>query len=115
MLGMFVRTVAWLLQRWVAVTLEESGKRQVFFSTSSAYKAKTGENGVPLVEGLKVHTGLDGEEGSGVYSIHWDGEGPGPKAMKFIKGYNEDGMAEKAWAYVTGELERILGEPAYRG
>jgi hypothetical protein len=110
--GYLVRTVAYLVQRWLAVPLEESGARHVFLATSSTYKPKTGSgDGVPLVEGLPVHAGVDDEIGSGVYSVNWDGEGPGAKVVRLLRQYNDDGTAEKAWTYFTCEIERVLSEP----
>jgi hypothetical protein len=110
--GFLIRTLAYWFQRWLAVPIEDSGARHVFVATSAAYKAKIGaENGVPVVEGLKVHAGIDDEEGSGVYSLNWDGEGPGEKVVALLRQYNEDGTAEKAWSYFSGEVERILGQP----
>jgi len=110
--GFLIRTVAYWFQRWLAVPIEESGARHLFLATSAAYKAKTGaENGVPVVEGLNVHAGVDDEEGSGVYSVSWDGEGPGEKAVALLRQYNEDGTAKKAWSYFSGEVERVLGQP----
>jgi hypothetical protein len=112
-LGVLVRTVAYLFQRWLAVPIEESGERHVFIATSGAYKPKSGNaTGLPVVEGLEIHSGTDGQAGSGVYSISWDGEGPSEKVVQLLKRYSEDGMSEKVWTHITGELERILGEPA---
>lgn len=110
--GFLIRTVAYWFQRWLTVPLEESAARHLFLATSAAYKAKTGvENGVPLVGSLDVHAGADGVEGSGVYSLNWDGEGPGEKAVALLQSYNADGTAEKAWSYFSGEVERVLGKP----
>jgi hypothetical protein len=109
--GILIRAVAYWFQRWLAVPLEESGQRHVFLATSAAYKAKTGaENGVPLVTGLFVHTGADGVEGSGAYSLNWDGEGPGEKVVALLRRYDEDGTADKAWSFFSGEVERVLGQ-----
>jgi hypothetical protein len=111
--GVVFRTVQYLFHRWLTTPIEESGARHVFLATSSAYKAKIGSgNGVPLVEGLSIHNGADDEEGSGVYSVDWSGEGPGEKAVNLLRQYNEDGTAEKAWAYFSSEVERVTGQPA---
>lgn len=109
--GVLLRVLVWLFGRWAAVPLEESAARHLFLVTSEAYKPREGGGkGVPLVQGLEVHTGIDGKAGSGVYSIGSDGEGPGKKAVALLEGYRKDGMQDKVWAHVTGELERVERE-----
>lgn len=112
-LGVVMRTVVRLFGRWMAVPLEESAARHLFLVTSEAYKPREGGGkGVPLVEGLEVHPGIDGKVGSGVYSVSWDGEGPGEKLVALLDGYRKDGMQDKVWAHITGEIQRVEKEHA---
>ncbi len=112
-LGVVMRTVTWLFGRWLAVPLEESAARHLFLATSEAYRPREGSGrGVPLVEGLEVHPGIDGKAGSGVYSVSWDGEGPGESAVALLDGYRKDGMQAKVWDHITGEIERVEKEHA---
>jgi hypothetical protein len=109
--GLLMRLIVWLFGWWVTVPLEESAARHLFLVTSEAYRPREGgSDAVPLVQGLEVHTGIDGRAGSGVYSVDWDGEGPGKKAVALLDGYRKDGMQDKVWAHVNGELERIERE-----
>ena len=109
--GVLMRLLVALVGWWVAVPLDESAARHLFLVTSEAYKPREGAGvGVPLVQGLEVHDGIDGKPGSGVYSVGSDGEGPGKKAVALLEGYRNDGMQDKVWAHVTGELERIERE-----
>ena len=106
--GALLRLLVALVGWWVAVPLEESAARHLFLVTSEAYRPREGAGmGVPLVQGLEVHGGIDGKAGSGVYSVGSDGEGPGEKAVALLDGYRKDGMQDQVWAHVTGELERI--------
>jgi hypothetical protein len=110
--GVVMRTMENWFEGWVTTPIEESGARHVFVATSSAYKSRAESgNGVPLVKGLSVHKGADDEVGSGVYSLNKDGEGPGEKAVELLRRYNEDGTADKAWAYFASEVERVTGHP----
>ena len=112
-LGIIIRTTAWLFARWLAVPLAESAERHLFLVTSEAFQPKEGDGkGVPLVEGLELYQGIDGKAGTGVYSVSWDCEGPGERAIALLAGYRIDGMQEKVWSHITGEIERVERENA---
>ena len=111
LLGVVGRAIAWLFGRWLATPLPESAERHLFLSTSTSYKPKTGEHsGVPLVQGLDLHQGVDGERGSGVYSVKWDCDGPGNQVIQLLTEYEENGMMEQVWQHIVGELERVERE-----
>jgi len=110
--GVLARIFVFLFGRWAATPLEESGERHSFLATSALYPAKEAKTNGVVLDGVKVKSGVDGVEGSGVYSVHSDGEGPPEKVIKLLKGYREDGMEDKAWEYMTGELTRVLGPSA---
>jgi hypothetical protein len=111
-LGLIARATIFLIGRWITVPLSESAERHVFLATSDSFKAKSGEaKGVPLVNGLEIHGGIDGEKGSGLYSVNWNCEGPSETAIKLLKDYNANGTADKVWKHCQSELERLVSEP----
>jgi hypothetical protein len=109
-----MRIFVFLTGYWLAVPLEECGERHLYFATSARYPAKKDEGGegfvVELGEGVSVATGTNGEAGSGVYSVQWNGEESRPGVLKVLKGYREEGMVEQIWKHVEGEFERITGQ-----
>jgi hypothetical protein len=112
-MGVVLRTVAWIFGRWLAVPLDESAQRHVYLSTSEAFKPKDGPaKGMPLVEGVGIHDGTDGQPGSGVYSVKWDGEGPGDKVVALLEVYRKDGTREKVWEHTTAELDKTSMQPS---
>ncbi|KAJ9161574.1 NAD(P)-binding protein [Coniochaeta hoffmannii] len=63
--------------------------------------------GVKVVEGVKVAVGVDGERGSGVYSVSWDGQGGVSETEKYVREHTEAGLVEKLWEHTVGEFVRI--------
>lgn len=109
-MGLAFRIYASLLGWLLAVPLEESAERHVFLSTSSSYAPSKGDfDGVSLVKGLGKHTGINGKEGSGLYSVNWDCDGPGEKVVTLLQSYRNDGTMEKVWNWIQGEYTRVLG------
>jgi hypothetical protein len=110
-LGFIVRAAIFSVGRWITVPLSESAERHVFLATSDSFKSKSGDaKGAPLVEGLETHGGVDGDKGSGLYSVNWECEGPGETAIKLLNNYHADGTADKVWEHCQGELERVKRE-----
>ncbi|MCJ1380440.1 hypothetical protein MMC17_003543 [Xylographa soralifera] len=94
---------------------EECGARHVFLATSAKYPAgKGGEEtaGVPLPEGVAVARGVDGQSGSGVYSIDQDGESTGPKVEELLAGFRREGLVDKVWQDTQEQFQRITGQEA---
>jgi len=111
LLGALFRAYVWLFGWLLAVPLDECADRHVYMSTSSSFAAKGREpQGVPLVDGDAVHVGIDGEAGSGVYSVDWDNEGPGHKIQTLLQTYSGDGTSDHIWEWIQGEYRRILGD-----
>ncbi|KAL1849266.1 hypothetical protein Plec18167_008112 [Paecilomyces lecythidis] len=116
------RELPWILRAGFAVLLpfiqipiEESGERHLFFATSSRYEPSGAVNGqkssgVPLIEGITVAEGTDGEPGSGVYSVNWDGETCGPKVTALLTKMRNEGCVEQVWKHTEGEFKRIVGD-----
>jgi hypothetical protein len=91
---------------------QECGERQLYLSTSARYPAGTSgdaASGVPLAGGVAVVRGTGGESGSGVYSVDWDGESPGPKVEELLAKFRKEGMVEKVWKHTEEEFKRITG------
>ncbi|KAK7192368.1 hypothetical protein DPSP01_004955 [Paraphaeosphaeria sporulosa] len=102
-LGMYLR----LFQRWVCVPLEECAERQVFLGTSAKYAAGEGDaGGVELADGVERGQATE-QVRSCVYSVDWDGEGPGERVLKLLKGLRREGVREVVWEHTNGEFERI--------
>lgn len=101
----------------------ETGERHLYIATSASYRCKQqhskevnlGSNGdgVPLFaeDGVteKVARGTDGQEGTGAYSLNWNGESAGSKVENLIAKYKEEGIVDQVWKHVEGEFERITG------
>lgn len=87
---------------------EEVGERQTFFATSARFPPKTGDaKGVSSSSSKgDIATGSDGKAGSGVYSIHFDGES---KPAPVLSQLRTDGSAEKVWEHTENEFVRVTG------
>lgn len=91
---------------------EECGERHLFFATSARYPAGTGGDGtagVPVADGVVVARGIDGVDGSGVYSIDEQGESAEPKVEELLANFRKDGVVEKLWKHTEDEYKRITG------
>jgi hypothetical protein len=115
LLAWFIGFVLMIIGPLIYIPTRESGERHLFFATSAKYPPRVrsdsieASSGVPLSEGVEVASGTDGKVGSGVYSIHWNGEHAGPKVVKLLAGLREQGMKEKVWQHTVGEFDRIIG------
>lgn len=104
--------VLMIIGPWLFIPNMESGERHLFFATSAKYPPRASADtaaAVPLVDGVDVAQGTDGKVGSGVYSIHWDGEHAGRKSIATLAGLRKQGMAQKIWEHTVGEFKRITG------
>lgn len=111
--SMLVRIVSWVMPvigMFLYIPIRESGERHLFFATSAKYPPRSGDKaGVPVSGGISVADGTNGEPGSGVYSIHWDGESAGPKVVGLLRGMRQAGMTQQVWDHTEGEFKRIFG------
>jgi hypothetical protein len=57
-------------------------------------------------ERVGIATGTDGRKGSGVYSVHLDGE---TKVQEVLSALRESGLKDKLWKHVEHEFIRITG------
>lgn len=95
-----------------AVSLEETGARQLFIATSGMYppgKPAAGSAataaGVPVPKGEAVLKGLDGKVGSGGYAVNWDGKITGKKSI--LDEYHAKGVGKIVWEHTMGVFERV--------
>ena len=119
--GMFfalIRAIMYVFGRWICLSLEESGERNLFHSTSAKYPPKSYRSleddpasnhapmaGVPLSSGTPVAETSEGSQGDGIYLINWDGE---TKKNPLFAEYRANGMKEKIWRHIEEEFERIV-------
>ncbi|KAF5680710.1 hypothetical protein FDENT_8329 [Fusarium denticulatum] len=86
---------------------EECGERHAWLCLTGRYLDKEGsENGVKEEEAA---IGIDGNKGSGVYSVDWDGESASGEVVKLLDGFKEEGLVEKVWKDQEKEFVRITG------
>lgn len=86
---------------------EECGQRHAWLCLTGRYPGKEGsENGIKEEE---VAVGTDGNEGSGVYSVDWDGESASGEVVKLLDGFKREGLVEKVWKDQEREFVRITG------
>ena len=92
-------------------SIDDIGDRHVFFATSAKYPPANpnGVSGVALTDGITVAKGIDGENGSGVYSLTSDGESTGPKVEKLLSDMRKSGVVDQLWQHTESEFKRITG------
>ncbi|KAK3674714.1 hypothetical protein LTR78_005436 [Recurvomyces mirabilis] len=103
-IGWFMRTlkvIAHVLAPLVDIPFAEAGERFVFLCTSARY-ADGGVDGTLLLEGLEIGKGVDGIEGSGVFSVDEKGEYAGPKLVNLVKEMERRGEVEKVGMMLAG-------------
>lgn len=97
------------------VPIGEVGERHAFYCTSGRFPprqrggAGQGGLGVGLPLGVSVARGVDGEVGSGVYSVDTYGESADVAVEGVLAGHGRSGAAERLWAYTESEWMRVTG------
>ena len=105
---MLMRAWVFVVGYWKGVPVEECGERHLFLATSARFKSRNGDgDGVPVGEGVEVARGADGEVGSGVYSVGWDGASASYAVEELLAGYRDQGMVGEIWRHAESEFERI--------
>lgn len=94
--------------------LEEVGERHTFYCTSARFPPRIGggdqgTSGIALPSGVSVARGVDGEVGSGVYSVDTYGETADAAVEKLLANHERSGAAERMWAYTESEWKRVTG------
>ncbi|KAL8720571.1 MAG: hypothetical protein Q9225_002590 [Loekoesia sp. 1 TL-2023] len=94
----------------LAISNRECGERQVFLATSARYPSQdTAASGVPLAGGMAVARGTNGDDGSGVYSVDWDGRSSGAKVGVLLGKLRQQNLVDRVWEHTTEEFSRITG------
>ena len=105
---MLMRAWVFVVGYWKAVPVE-CGERHLFLATSARFQPRNfdGDGGVPVSEGVEVARGTNGEVGSGVYSVGWDGTSASGTVEELLAGYRDKGMVEDIWRHAESEFDRI--------
>jgi hypothetical protein len=97
------------MRNLIFVPLEESGERHCYLATNARFPAKEGgADGVRLSEGDEVAVGVDGESGSGMYSVGKECETGGDDVRELLARLKEQGMVENIWSHTQEEFKRII-------
>ena len=111
-MGVLMRAFIFVFGYWMYVPVEECGERQLYLATSARYppakSGRDGGSGLPLGDGVDVARGTDGEVGSGVYSVEWDGTSASSKVQKVLAGYRDEGIVEKIREHTESEFDRVI-------
>jgi hypothetical protein len=111
---MIVRAMYKVLGPLVNIPYVEAGERQLFLATSARYPPKLGADasatsGVPTFSGVTASTGSSGEEGSGVYSVSYDGEPAPEKARDLLTRLRGEDVVRKLWLHTEEVFTRVTG------
>jgi hypothetical protein len=109
---LLLKAVFKVIGPFIYIPNDESGERHLFVATSARYPAgvdNTGSGVALKSRGVVVARGSNGTEGSGVYSVDWDGESASSKVESLLAGYRKEGMVEDVWKYLEEEYARIAG------
>ncbi|KAJ5612471.1 Short-chain dehydrogenase/reductase SDR [Penicillium lagena] len=107
-MGVFLFLFGWLF----CIPIKEAGERHLFLATSAKYPARVADKSikvVPVAGDVQIAVGTDGESGSGVYSVNWDGEGTKAKVVGILAKLRRQGMDTQVWEHTVGEFKRITG------
>lgn len=94
--------------------IKEVGERHTFYCTSARYPPPNADDGrdalgVTLPSGVSVARGVDGEVGSGLYSVDMYGESAGTAVEDVLAEHRQSGVAERLWTYTESEWNRVTG------
>jgi NAD(P)-dependent dehydrogenase (short-subunit alcohol dehydrogenase family) len=107
-----IRTLLKVLGPFIYIPSEESGERHLFLATSATYPAGLGSetaSGIPLVTGVAVARGIDGKDGSGVYSVDQSCESAGPAVEELLAKMKKDGVLDQVWGQTENLFKQITG------
>ncbi|KAL4966130.1 uncharacterized protein BDV14DRAFT_199262 [Aspergillus stella-maris] len=95
-----------VLEDWLSP--EESGERHIFLLTSSRYPPRARDESTSLgTSDDSIARGIDGQVGSGVYSVGVDGENVSTETIDFLAELRGQGIVDKLWEHNQGEFKRI--------
>ncbi|KAK1759004.1 3-keto-steroid reductase [Echria macrotheca] len=99
-----IRIVYKVIGPLVYVSDAEAGDRHLFLSTSARFPPRLVADGdktagVTLSDGISVSIGSNGKEGSGVYSVNYDGEPAPQKALDILVRLRSQDVVRKVWQH----------------
>ena len=98
-----------LIEPFVQTPPDESGERNLFLATSAKYPFANSDMahlGVPLIGHLTPATGIHEQP---MYSVDNKGESAPPKVADLLWRYKEDGIQEKVWDHIVGDIRKTTG------
>jgi hypothetical protein len=100
--------------RFITLKHDESGERMISLASDLYWPAVTAKDGKndDAVVGEKVK-GTNGEQGSGVYSLNWDGERKFPDEK--YEAFNRLEMRKRVWEHTMGAFEAIEKNEMFTG
>ncbi|OOF90332.1 hypothetical protein ASPCADRAFT_179224 [Aspergillus carbonarius ITEM 5010] len=108
--GNFAGSVLTVLSRPISMTLEESGERNLFLSTSAAYPPAApkdpAHSGVPLAGGVQTAAASTGKVGGGSYILGYDGSNA--TREKLMADYRSKHFPNKVWNHTLETFKRVL-------
>lgn len=110
---LLVRAALKVIGPFVYIPSEESGQRHVYLSTSAAFPAaaeskNTGTAlGLPLAANGHVARGIDGNKGSGVYSVDQNCESAGQAVEELLANLKNDGVRDEIWDHTQKVFDGI--------
>ncbi|KAK0620710.1 hypothetical protein B0T14DRAFT_236477 [Immersiella caudata] len=108
------RTLYKVLGPLINIPFVEAGERQLFIATSARFPPKLGADadataGAPTSSGVTASAGSNGEVGSGVYSVNYDGEPAPQKVGEVLMRLRADDVVRKLWLHTEEVFTRITG------
>lgn len=85
---------------------EEVGERHVWLCTTPRFPPRETR---ATEHGDSVALGIDGQVGSGVYSVDEKGDSAPQSVVDLLKGYEKDGAVNTVWEHIEGEFKRVTG------
>lgn len=101
-----------LLMPFIETPPAECGERHLFLATSARYSPSQGSEavaGVPVKGNPEVARGIDGQNGSGLYSVDPKDESAHFRIEGVVANYRQDGTAKIVWDSVIADLMKITG------
>ncbi|KAL9092512.1 MAG: hypothetical protein Q9165_004316 [Trypethelium subeluteriae] len=105
-----LKTIQTLIGPLVNIPLVEAGDRHVFFCTSARFSTGPEDTtaGIPLIEGLDLARGTDGQIGSGVYSIDANGESANSTVEELLAQLRKRGMVDQVRERMESDINAAL-------
>ncbi|OGM51077.1 short-chain dehydrogenase/reductase [Aspergillus bombycis] len=104
--GYIVGSVIGLVAKLMSISEKESGERNVFIATSTAYSPAT-DAGKSSADGVGVAVASTGKLGGGSYLLNYDGQDVTNQTL--MRKYREREYPTKLWDHTLDIFQRVLG------